>query len=89
MYSSIRVHPLAIAIVVTKLLTIASIGLAAWAIRAQRRIDRATEELNDLRAELARERELTRAANLNEQEQRSRARLADSRRLAVLLEARS
>jgi hypothetical protein len=86
-YVFLRAHRLPIAIVVIGLLSSACVGIAVWAIRAQWQADRATEELKDQRAELARERELTRIARLNEQEQRTRARLTDSRRLAALSES--
>jgi hypothetical protein len=75
-----------VAVLAAGLLTITCVGLAAWAIRAHHRADRATEDLEAARAEAARHREAARLAASSEEEARARAALADSRRLAALSE---
>jgi hypothetical protein len=75
-----------IAVLVVGLLTIACVGLAAWAVRSHRRADRGAEDLERARAEALRHREAARLAASREEETRDRARLADSRRLAALSE---
>jgi hypothetical protein len=75
-----------VAVLAAGLLTITCVGLAAWAIRAHHRADRATGDLEAARAEAARHREAARLAASSEEEARARAAVADSRRLAALSE---
>ncbi|MFI5458884.1 MAG: hypothetical protein ACHRXM_25935 [Isosphaerales bacterium] len=90
----LRDYRLSITAVVAGLLTIASTGLAIWAVRARDEANRATEDLKTARAAAMHEREAARLAAVNEQRANSnedkaktQVTLADSRRIAALSES--